>query len=79
MLQLWLVEVPDYAALFIILIMVDLMVGTLFGTPLMTSLSATGVIRNYQIVVSLIILCIVPVGYVLLKMGYDAPSVFILQ
>ena len=75
-LQLWLVEVPDYAALFIILIMVDLMVGTLFGTPLMTSLSATGVIRNYQIVVSLIILCIVPVGYVLLKMGYDAPSVF---
>lgn len=55
------------------------MVGTLFGTPLMTSLSATGVIRNYQIVVSLIILCIVPVGYVLLKMGYDAPSVFILQ
>ena len=52
------------------------MVGTLFGTPLMTSLSATGVIRNYQFVVSLVILCIVPVGYALLKMGYDAPSVF---
>lgn len=75
-LQLWLVEVPDYAALFIILILIDAMVGALFGTPLMTSLSATGVIRNYQIVVSLIILCIVPVGYVFLKMGYDAPSVF---
>lgn len=75
-LQLWLVKVPDYAALFIILILIDSMVGTLFGTPLMTSLSATGVIRNYQFVVSLVILCIVPVGYALLKMGYDAPSVF---
>ena len=75
-LQLWLVEVPNYAALFIILILIDAMAGTLFGTPLMTSLSATGVIRNYQIVVSLVILCIVPVGYVFLKLGYDAPSVF---
>lgn len=57
-LHLWLVDVPDYAALFIILIMIDALCGTLFGTPFMTSLSATGWIRNYQIVVSCIILCI---------------------
>lgn len=75
-LHLWLVEVPDYSALFIILILIDALVGTLFGTPLMTALSATGVIRNYQIVVSLVILCIVPVGYFVLKLGLDAPSVF---
>lgn len=75
-LQLWLVEVPDYSALFIILILVDSLIGTLFGTPLMTSLSATGVIRNYQVLVSLIILCIVPVGYLVLKLGFGAPSVF---
>lgn len=75
-LHLWLVEVPDYSALFIILIMVDSMVGNLFGVPLMTSLSATGKIRNYQIVVSMIILLIVPVGYVALRLGCDAPSVF---
>lgn len=75
-LHLWLVEVPDYTALFIILILVDSLVGNLFGTPLMTSLSATGKIRNYQIVVSVIILCIVPVGYVALRLGCDAPSVF---
>ncbi len=75
-LDLWLVDVPDYSALFIILILIDALVGTLFGTPLMTALSATGVIRNYQVVVSLVILCIVPVGYVMLKLGYDAPSVF---
>lgn len=75
-LRLWLVEVPDYTALFIILIMIDSMVGNLFGVPLMTSLSATGKIRNYQIVVSFIILLIVPVGYIALRLGCDAPSVF---
>ncbi len=75
-LHLWLVDVPDYAALFIILIMIDALCGTLFGTPLMTSLSATGRIRNYQIVVSCIILCILPTGYITLKLGCSAPSVF---
>lgn len=75
-LHLWLVEVPDYTALFIILIMIDSMVGNLFGVPFMTSLSATGKIRNYQIVVSFIILLIVPVGYIALRLGCDAPSVF---
>lgn len=75
-LHIWLVNVPDYTSLFIILIMVDALVGTLFGVPLMTSLSATGIIRNYQIVVSCIILCILPAGYVALKLGCDAPSVF---
>ena len=75
-LQLWLVEVPDYTALFIILIMIDSLVGNLFGVPLMTSLSSTGKIRNYQIVVSFIILLIVPVGYIALRLGCNAPSVF---
>lgn len=75
-LHLWLVDVPDYAALFIILIMIDALCGTLFGTPFMTSLSATGRIRNYQIVVSCIILCIFPIGYIALKFGCSASSVF---
>lgn len=75
-LHLWLEEVPEYTGLFVILTMIDALCGNLFGVPLMTSLSAAGKIRNYQIVVSLIILFIVPVGYVALKLGYDASSVF---
>ena len=55
--------------------MIDSLIGNLFGVPLMTSLSATGKIKSYQITVSCIILCIVPIGYVILKQGYDAPSV----
>lgn len=75
-LSIWLKEIPDYTSYFIILIMIDALVNNLFGNPLMTSLAATGKIRTYQIVVSFIILLIVPVGYCVLKMGYDAPSVF---
>ena len=60
-LHLWLVNVPNYSSIFIILIMIDSLVGNIFGVPFMTSLSATGNIRNYQIVVSCIILCILPI------------------
>ena len=56
--------------------MIDSLIGVLFGVPLMTALSATGRIRNYQITVSCIILCILPVGYVALRLGYGATSVF---
>lgn len=75
-LHLWLEEVPEYTGLFVTLILIDALSGNLFGIPLMTSLSATGKIRNYQVTVSLVILFIVPVGYVALKMGYDAAAVF---
>lgn len=75
-LHLWLEEVPEYTGLFVTLILIDALSGNLFGIPLMTSLSATGKIRNYQVTVSLVILFIVPVGYVALKMGYDAAVVF---
>ena len=75
-LHLWLEEVPEYTGIFVTLILIDALSGNLFGIPLMTSLSATGKIRNYQVIVSMVILFIVPVGYVALKTGYDAASVF---
>lgn len=66
-LDIWLKEVPDHAASFIVLIMLDTLVCCLFGSPLMTSLAATGKIRNYQITVSTIIMLALPVAYLLLK------------
>lgn len=75
-LGIWLVKVPEWTAIFVILTLIDSLVGNIFGTPLMTSLSATGNIRNYQIVVSLIILFILPVGYVALRLGAGPTSVF---
>ena len=68
-LDIWLKEVPEHAASFIVLIMLDTLVCCLFGSPLMTSLAATGRIRNYQIVVSMVIMLALPVSYILLKTG----------
>lgn len=75
-LHVWLEEVPEHTSLFVTLIMADGLCGTLFGVPLMTSLSATGKIRNYQVWVSLVILFIVPAGYMALSLGCEASSVF---
>lgn len=78
-LGLWLKEVPVYANIFIILILIDSMSNSLFSTPFITSLMATGKIRNYQICISAIILCIVPTGYFVLKIGYDVATIFLVM
>ena len=74
-LDFWLESVPDYTNVFVILSFCDALVGNLFGVPLMTALSATGKIRNYQIVVSSIILMYIPICYFVLRTGFYAPSV----
>ena len=78
-LSIWLKEVPNYAPLFVVLILIDLMVGNLFGTPLMTSLSASGKIRSYQISVSIILLMVLPVAYLFLKLKWPPESIFYLN
>ena len=73
-LNIWLEEVPNYTSYFIILIMVDSLMSTLFGTPFMTSLAATGKIKKYQITVSTIIIMLIPISYIIFKLGFDAPA-----
>lgn len=75
-LGIWLEDVPAYASGFIVLIMADTLLATLFGGPLMTSLSATGRIRTYQLTVSAILLLIVPVAYIFLRNGAEPEAVF---
>lgn len=75
-LELWLEEIPIQANVFIILILIDSLIGVLFGNPLTVSLSATGVIKKYQTVVSFIICSIVPISFILLKLHFDITSVF---
>lgn len=75
-LNIWLTVVPGYTQIFIILVLIDLLVGNLFGQPLITSLMATGNIRQYQIVVSIILLLILPVSYLMLKAGMIPESIF---
>ncbi len=78
-LGLWLTVVPEKTSVFIQLVLIDSLISTLFGNPLMTSMSATGKIRNYQIIVSTIIILIIPFSWLALKLGYPAQSVFIVM
>lgn len=75
-LEFWLEDVPPYTGLFIILILLDCLSNALFDQPLMTSIAATGSVRNSQIVVSIIMLLILPAGYVAFKLGAEPTAVF---
>lgn len=69
-LGLWLKEVPDYAVLFTQLALVNGLVDSSDG-PLIAASLATGKIRKYMIIVSLIILANVPISYLALKLGCE--------
>jgi len=62
----WLGSVPDYTVMFTKLVIIDSIICSLSGT-LITTIQATGKIRNYQIVVGGILLCNIPISYYLLS------------
>lgn len=77
-LKIWLGEVPAYTATFAILTMSVLLIDTL-SNPLGIANNATGKIRNYQVVEGGTLLLIVPVAYLVLKLGGNPVSVFWVQ
>lgn len=68
-LGLWLVEVPPMASLFTRLVILEGLLNTLAG-PMAITLLATGRIKWYQILISVILLLSVPINYILFKAGY---------
>ena len=68
-LEIWLGEVPQHTVLFCRLVLIG---GLLDGLSnlLATVAKAYGKIRNYQMVVSFVLMMNFPFSYVLLKMGY---------
>lgn len=78
LLHLWLGNaVPNYANIFVILVLVDMLICTL-NTPVTQVTFSTGNINTYQIVSSCINLLLLPVCYIFLKLGFDATSVFVI-
>lgn len=77
-LTLWLKNVPEYTITFLRLILCIMLVDTL-ANPLMVSSQATGKVKVYQSVVGGLLLLIVPIAYVVLKMGGNPQSVFIIH
>ena len=74
-LKLWLNIVPEYTAIFSILILVNALIDTISG-PLMTALQATGKIKLYQFLVGTLLMLILPVTYLLFKLEYPPMSTF---
>lgn len=78
LLELWLTIVPEYTIQFVRLFFVFLLIDAMSG-PLWMSVQATGVIRNYQIVVSSMILLNLPLIYVCMKLGYPPTAALVIR
>lgn len=77
-LSLWLVEVPQYAGTFTLLVLLESLFDTLSG-PMITALLATGNIKWYQIVVGCILLLNIPFAYLWLRLGGPIVAPFIVS
>lgn len=69
-LKLWLETVPDYSAIFVQLLLVDIIIESISG-PLVTSVHASGKIKLYQVIVGTLFLLNLPLSYLFLKKGYQ--------
>lgn len=69
-LDLWLVDVPDYAGLFTQLVVLELLVYTL-QNPLSIAANATGNLKRCQVIGRLFHILALPLSYLLLKIWHD--------
>ena len=77
-LQIWLEEVPPHAVSFCRLLILFSLVDAIQG-PLWVSAQAVGKIRNYQLLMSFLILLNLPIAYVILKFVPIAEMVLIVR
>lgn len=74
----WLKTVPDYSATFLRIALIIVIIDSI-SNPIMVAASATGKVRKYQSIVGGIILLIVPISYIVLKMGMPPYSVYLVH
>ena len=75
-LNVWLGDVPKYAVEFSQLMIIFLLFDAISG-PLWISVQATGKIRNYQILMAVLILLNLPLSFMILFLGYSPVYVFV--
>lgn len=75
-LNVWLKEVPDYTSIFMRLALATSMLSSL-SNPLISSMHASGKVRDYQIIVGGISLFTLPFAYLFLQLGYPPYSAMI--
>lgn len=77
-LKIWLKEIPAHTNMFVCLMLVICMIDSV-SNPLMTAAAATGKVKIYQSVVGGILISIVPIAYIVLKLGGSPYSVFLVH
>lgn len=77
-LNLWLTDVPEYTVPFLRIILWITIIDSV-ANPLMVAASASGKIKKYQSVIGGLLLSIVPITYVVLKLGFPPVSVFVVN
>ena len=70
-LDVWLKDVPENTVLFLRIILFTALLNTL-SNPLIISMHASGIVRDYQIVVGGLSLLTLPLVYLAFKLGYNA-------
>lgn len=77
-LTIWLKTVPENTVIFLrIMICISLIYS--LANPLIAANQATGKVKKYQSVCGSILLLILPISYIILKLGFPAYSVFIVH
>lgn len=75
---LWLVDVPEYADVFTLWVLVYSLINSL-NNPIWTIALATGKLRRYILIGSGVFLLTFPFSYIVLKFGYSPVSVFVVM
>ena len=76
-LHLWLGDtIPDYTVPFATCMIIVRIIDS-FQKPLTRLTSATGNIRTFMVISSFLVMMVLPVGYVLLRLGFDPTSLFV--
>lgn len=75
-LHLWIGnDIPAYTSSFTILVLINMVINSL-NTPISQIVHATGKMRNYQIGTSIIVCTILPLSWLVLKLGFNPISVY---
>lgn len=72
--NLWLGECPQYVPTFLRIAMIETLFRTM-GNPTITAMHATGKMKELNLSVGVILLLIVPISYVLFKIGWEVEQV----
>lgn len=78
LLKLWLKTVPDCTVIFLRIILTTTLINSI-ANPLIISVKATGNVKKYESTVGGLMLLILPISYVLLKLGFPAVTVFVVH